>query len=550
MNRRLWELIPPDSASVLYFACGDGSGIAALRQRYPDLAAIGVETDARLRETAIGNGVTTLADAATALSYLRERGTLADAWILERDAWADETLTTACRRQLSACLRPGATLAWRIPSDQYWEHLLCLITGKTDNTKRCNVKTVLAELQQAGFGEIETVERETRSSQEYVNFRNLLSPLTAALHLPPKEWEERMLSDALIVRGRYLPTQHESLSIQTYLGEKQVCARVRIEEPHSFLATLPGVSCRSIESMDKAVFPKDGRMVWIWQRLLFSRPRMIDLQKSLLTGYSALTIQEWDDDPLHWERHFHQSDFIELRSAHAIQTSTPALAEYLRQFNPEVRVFPNCMVALPPLQFSSEPTVTVFYGALNRKPDWEAIMPEFNRVLAAYRGRVRVIVVLDREFYDAVECPEKKYVPFCPYPKYQELLRQADIALLPLLPTRFNGMKSDLKFIESAACGAVALASPTVYAATIEHGKTGWLYESAEQFEQGLDRLLDDQALRRRLAENAWQWVRENRLLSQHYRERMDWYESLFECYDELTAAIGERVPELRGCGR
>ena len=530
----------------MVLASGDGQNAVKLLQRNPRMRLVCVEPECEPREAAQALGLAVFEDAAGALGYLAQTQSRPDAWIVGRTAWRDETFTAACRKRLLELLQPNATVVWEVASQQYWQYILRLISGTPFNEHRASVRDIAQELQRSGVGDIETVEKQIGSADEFQRYRDLLSPVAAAMKLPENDWQQRLQVDAVVLRGRYQARQTEPMAIHAVLGETKVCARVRVDEPYSFLATLPKVSYARCENLHEARFPATGRLVWIWQRLLFSKDRMIGLQKDLLERHAALTIQEWDDDPLHWEEHFQQSQFIEFLSAHAIQTSTPALADYFRQFNPEVRIFPNCIAALPPLRLETKPVSTVFFGALNRKADWEPILPAFNRVLAAYRGRVRVLVVLDREFFDAVEYPEKRFVPFCPYPQYQDWLRQSDVALLPLLPTRFNRMKSDLKFIECAAGGAVALANPTVYADTIEHGKTGWLYETTEQFEQGLARLLEDQSLRHQLAKNAWQWVRENRLLSQHYRERLDWVESLFGRYDELTAAIGERVPELR----
>ena len=259
-----------------------------------------------------------------------------------------------------------------------------------------------------------------------------------------------------------------------------------------------------------------------------------------------LTVQEWDDDPLHWEEHFRQNDFFELRSAHGIQTSTPALAEYFRQFNPEVKIFPNCIASLSPLRKKTNDAVTIFFGALNRQNDWAPILPALNRVLRRQGSRVKLSVLWDKAFFDAAVTKQKRFEPFCDYSRYMELLHQSDICLLPLLPSRFNRMKSDLKFLEAASAGTVALANPTVYADTLLPDETGLLYETETEFENALTQLIEDAALRRRLVGNAWEWVRDYRLLSMHYRERIEWYESLYARYDELTAAIGERVPELR----
>ena len=255
-----------------------------------------------------------------------------------------------------------------------------------------------------------------------------------------------------------------------------------------------------------------------------------------------LTVQEWDDDPLHWEEHFRQSGFFELRSAHGIQTSTPALAEYFRQFNPEVKIFPNCIASLPPLRNKTNAAVTIFFGALNRQNDWAPILPALNRVLRKQGSRVRLNVIWDKAFFDAAATDQKRFEPFCDHSRYMELLQQSDICLLPLLPSRFNRMKSDLKYLEAAASGVAALANPTVYADTLVPGETGLLYETEKEFESALTRLIEDAALRRRLVSNAWEWVRENRLLSMHYRDRVEWYESLYSRYDELTAGIWERT--------
>lgn len=89
------------------------------------------------------------------------------------------------------------------------------------------------------------------------------------------------------------------------------------------------------------------------------------------------------------------------------------------------------------------------------------------------RHRAPVQVIYDRALFDGLDTPHKSFEPICSYDRYKSLLHAADIALLPLEPTRFNRHKSDLKFIECASQGAVALASPTVYERTIRHGETG-----------------------------------------------------------------------------
>jgi glycosyltransferase involved in cell wall biosynthesis len=158
---------------------------------------------------------------------------------------------------------------------------------------------------------------------------------------------------------------------------------------------------------------------------------------------------------------------------------------------------------------------------------------------------VRIQVVYDRTFFDALVTPHKEFEPLCSYDRYLSVLRAADIALLPLEPTQFNAHKSDLKFIESAAHEVAVLASPTVYDRTIRHGETGLIYGSPEEFAMLLDRLIRDGPFRRALARNAYRYVAEHRLLARHFRARYDWYRAMLAQRDRLDAELRRRVPEL-----
>lgn len=547
MQKQLEYLVPPDSKHVVVFGCGDGSRMENLQQRNPEMSLFGVETDPGLRQQAVQKGFQVAETALAAQEQLATWQWPIDAWIIDRSAWRDESLTSRCRQTIARQLRVGAAVVWEVPNAQYWQFLLSLFRGKTDGIGRSCLQDICDEWRQLGISDPEVLSSHSEKiSPEFPRFWELAAPLVSALKLPAERQQNLFQRDVLRLRGwSKIAETYPSTVLTTVLGETMVCSRVRIDEPHDFLVTLPKIQCNRFERVQEAYFSDTGRQVWIWQRRLFSFASMVALQEKLLAR-NVLTVQEWDDDPLHWESNFEQSRFVELRSCHAIQTSTPALADYFRSFNTEVAVFPNCIEKLPPLVFSTGKTINLFFGALNRQPDWAPIMPALNRIFRRYRKILKLVVVSDQEFFAAATCDQKEYVPFCSYAQYQDLLRRSDIALLPLLPSRFNQMKSDLKFLECAAAGTTVLASPTVYADTILAGETGLLYETETEFETRLSQLIEEPAERARLATNAWQWVKENRLLSMHYRRRLQWYESLFDRYEELSAAIGERVPELR----
>ena len=99
-----------------------------------------------------------------------------------------------------------------------------------------------------------------------------------------------------------------------------------------------------------------------------------------------------------------------------------------------------------------------------------------------------------------------------------------------------------MKFIECAGNGAVALASPVVYANTIQEGKTGFIYRDEREFSNKLNLLIKNRNLRRMVAEKAYDYVRHERLMSQHYEERLDWYRDLLQRLPELTEEAAKRI--------
>ncbi len=139
----------------------------------------------------------------------------------------------------------------------------------------------------------------------------------------------------------------------------------------------------------------------------------------------------------------------------------------------------------------------------------------------------------------------KHFTPTCDYDTYLRLLGESEIALMPLADTPFNRAKSDLKFIEAGACRVAALASPVVYADTIEDGRTGLLFTDADSLRARLLHLIAMPELARALGEAARDYVTQERMLATQVAARTAWYRSLWARREELTAALRERVPGL-----
>ena len=339
------------------------------------------------------------------------------------------------------------------------------------------------------------------------------------------------------------------------MNRVEECAPVRMDAPLNLLAARGSVSltgCMSANDTPLELYDVTSMYDSI---ILFERANLMptaNVRQMLAeaASHGSIVLQEMDDHP-HVNEAAARDHYFLFRAVSAVQTSTQYLAEYLREFNPHVYLFENQLAELPPARSYDEnaPQVTIFFGALNRRADWEPLMPSINAAIQEHGDRLYFRVVSDYAFYQQLRTERKSYVGgtqdgsvVAPYERYVEELHSSDIALLPLNDTEFNRAKSDLKFIEAAGNGAAVLAAPTVYAATVRDGETGLIYRSPKEFAQKLDLLISRADLRRSLAENAYRYVAEQRLLAGHLDAYILAYRELFDRREELERERLRRI--------
>ena len=198
--------------------------------------------------------------------------------------------------------------------------------------------------------------------------------------------------------------------------------------------------------------------------------------------------------------------------------STAILAECMREAGvTEVAVVQNALDAetlrlahrlrRPSAARSSSASPMIVYGSGTKThdADFATAAPALARLLDQHPSlRLRIIgdlapgAVLER-FADRIEA-----LPGTNYPAYLRLVSEADIAVAPLEPGRFNDAKSNIKFQEAAILGLPAVCAPrTAFRDIVVHDHNGLLAESAAQWEQALDRLIRDAGLRERLGRQA-----------------------------------------------
>lgn len=323
---------------------------------------------------------------------------------------------------------------------------------------------------------------------------------------------------------------------------------VRIDLPLGAAATWPGVTARLGLQPATPDLPADVPRLVVLHRRLLHTPQAPDLVNHFRQR-GWVVVQEFDDDPAHWPV-IAQSGHFAFRGVHAVQTTTPPLEALFRTFNDEVAVFPNTVDALPePANFADPSRLTLFLGAMRREQDVAPFLPALNASLAKAGAQMAVEVIADHAAFDALATPHKRFHPLLPYADYRALMARCEIAFMPLADTRFNGFKSDLKFVEAGAHGLCCLASPVVYGATIRDGETGLIIRGPDDLARALRGLLADPARARAIGAAARGWVRERRMLAAQTPARLAWYRSLWERRAALDAALLARAPELRRAG-
>ena len=333
--------------------------------------------------------------------------------------------------------------------------------------------------QKAGWRVTDASPRNLRPEKTEQAIKDLL-PLAGILNVSPEKMRRDLSALQWVIRAQNIapanaaPTTKEAPLFVAALGLKKFAGvtEARVDHPLKALNSLPGVRC--VWGAGGLQLPNGiGSGVMMLHRQFMNVPAFNERMEQLVKAGWVL-VADMDDDPHHWPQ-FVDSDFYAYRAVHAVTVSSEHLASMVRQWNPNVAVFPNAMMSLPhkdsaKSNLQSGPKILrVFFGALNRKADWSAIMQGIQQAALQLlqqhdHAHLHFEVVHDQEFFDSLPsgCP-KSFYPTLSHEDYMQVLSTCDVALLPLNDTPFNRCKSDIKLIECGASAVAPICSPVVY---------------------------------------------------------------------------------------
>jgi SAM-dependent methyltransferase len=550
-NPDLLARIPLDARSVLDVGCGDGALGAAYRRLNPRARLLGIEQNPEAAAIAAKrlDEVVAMDIESGPVPFLVPGGIDCIVYgdVLEhmRDPWA------VLRAHMDA-LADAGTILICVPNVEHWSFTDRLLRGTWEyepeglldatHLRWFTEQTMRRGLEALGLTVCDVSPR-IFGAEKAAAFTAALAPALAAIGVDADDYARRAAPLQYVWRVCKQPQPVLTVAA-SMLAPVGGVSHVRIVDPLVALASDPWVRTHLMPGGEVARHGADDPRIFILHRPALIGQEGADTIRALLAD-DWLIVTEFDDHPDFFKvmQGEHQYAF---RGVHAVQTSTPALAAVLRTRNPEVAVFPNTIRALPDVNNFADPNrLTLFFGALNREQDWAPLMPTLNAVAATAGDRLHFSVVHDAAFFAALETPHKRFTPTCDYDTYMQLLGQSEISLMPLNDTAFNRTKSDLKFIEAGACRVVPLASPVVYADSVEDGRTGLLFADPEELRTRLLRLIATPELARGIAGAARAYVAGQRMLAYQVAPRIAWYRSLWERRIELGEALLARVREM-----
>jgi len=239
-------------------------------------------------------------------------------------------------------------------------------------------------------------------------------------------------------------------------------------------------------------------------------------------------------------------------AASAIQFSSSYLQKKYRHLNKQHTVFINQCSEIPPLPPMRKGRVCVGWaGSVGhhddaiRLADTLAHWDNLKKVRLVIMAAGSLVSIFKERGLDIIIHPPGGMQD------YLDFLREIDVGIAMIGADDFSRGRSDGKFIEYVSCGVIAVCSRLgTYAETIRHGETGFLYEydRPETLLSTLDQVISDFKLRKRVRQQAHDYLLAERTHAHAAKNRLEFYSTLLHARSDTWIKRSAAVPREKGC--
>ena len=559
INLDLLNRIPLSAQNVLEIGCGQGKLGAAFKGRQPLCKYFGIElmpNEAQIAATNLDGVVCANIelDHQLPMQFLAQINTnvLFDALVLG-DVLEHLQNPWKLLREAHQWMAPNSTCIICIPNVGHWSVVQQLLMGRFDyaesglldktHLRFFTLETATDMLRQAGWTVVEAMPR-TFQPEKTQEALNAILPIAKSLNLNEAKLQRDLTAYQWVIRA--VKGEVPSNMCVGALGLKKFAGvtEARVDYPLTALNSLVGNRC--VWGYGGISFPPDFKpgILILHRQFMNDAGFNAKMEKLIKDGWTL--VADMDDDPRHWQQYI-DSDFYAYRAVHAITVSSTALAQMMMSWNQHIHIFPNAIFSLPinsrEEAKDKEKPMRVFFGALNRKADWQPIMNEICEAVIQLDGKIEFLVVHDKEFFDAL--PSKCLKTFHPtlgHAEYMEALSSCDLALLPLNDTPFNRCKSDIKLIECASAGVAVICSRVVYSENPRHESFAKFASEPNDWRSAILHLAQNPSELKERQNLGFQYVKTFRMHANQTLERNAFYRQLIQNRNQLELDRQDRL--------
>lgn len=183
---------------------------------------------------------------------------------------------------------------------------------------------------------------------------------------------------------------------------------------------------------------------------------------------NQITILEYNDDTAdgghcYWSKPAHPTLLELMRACDGVQFSTWALHRRYAAYCRRTIVSENMIDArqVPMRPHPHEGFVVGWGGSYGHLADVREIAPVVDAWVDG-KPDVQLMLMCDPHVGEAFKTGRKSVLPTSNIVNYYQFLGELDVGLAPLRPTQFNNARSDIKFLEYASAGVLAVLSDQV----------------------------------------------------------------------------------------